>query len=199
MPPLDHIAWMRQAIAEADLGRGKTGDNPWVGCVIVDDQGVMLGRGHTQGPGENHAEAAAFGQAKTLGVSVEGATLYSTLEPCSFHGRTPACSRVIVERGVRRVVTGMRDPHPRVDGQGVRILRDGGIEVVEGVCEEEVRRQLGRWVLTFHPHEAVSRARALARTHAPDRVIELLALAYGVGVADTEPIVLSLAAQDRQR
>ena len=197
LPPLDHVVWMRQAIAEAGLARGKTGDNPWVGCVIVDDGGVVLGRGHTQGPGEDHAEAAAFRQAKELGLSVEGATLYSTLEPCSFHGRTPACSRAIVERGVRRVVTGMRDPHPRVDGQGLRILSDGGIEVVEAVCEVEVRQQLGRWVLLHHPHEPTQRARALLGTHSPARVAELMADVYGVDMAEVEPIVAALV--DSQR
>jgi len=110
--PLDHITWMRRAIVEADLARGRTGDNPWVGCVVVDEAGVLLGQGHTQGPGEDHAEMAAFRQADQRGLSLAGATLYSTLEPCSFHGRTPACSRVIVDRKIRRVITGMRDPNP---------------------------------------------------------------------------------------
>jgi diaminohydroxyphosphoribosylaminopyrimidine deaminase / 5-amino-6-(5-phosphoribosylamino)uracil reductase len=189
MPPLDHVAWMRRAIAEAELARGRTGDNPWVGCVIVDERGAMLGRGHTQGPGENHAEAAAFREAKELGLAVEGATLYSTLEPCAFHGRTPACSTAIVERGVRRVVTGMRDPHPRVNGAGIGILRSGGIEVIEGVCEDEVRRQLGRWVLTYHPHEPSARARALLDTHARADVVALLASTYGVDASDVEALV----------
>jgi diaminohydroxyphosphoribosylaminopyrimidine deaminase/5-amino-6-(5-phosphoribosylamino)uracil reductase len=191
-PPLDHIAWMRRAIAEAELARGHTGDNPWVGCVIVDDHGAMLGRGHTLGPGENHAEAAAFREAKELGRAVEGATLYSTLEPCAFHGRTPACSRAIVERGVRRVVTAMRDPHPRVNGAGVNILREGGIEVIEGVCEGEVRHQLGRWVLTYHPHEPTQRARALLDTHAPADLVALLASIYGVEASEVEAIVAPL-------
>jgi diaminohydroxyphosphoribosylaminopyrimidine deaminase/5-amino-6-(5-phosphoribosylamino)uracil reductase len=96
------------------------------------------------------------------GATVRGTTLYSTLEPCSFHGRTPACARSILARGFSRVVIGMRDPNPRVDGQGIRILRDGGVEVVEGVSEPEVRRQLGSWVLAFHPHEVRRRARAMA-------------------------------------
>jgi diaminohydroxyphosphoribosylaminopyrimidine deaminase / 5-amino-6-(5-phosphoribosylamino)uracil reductase len=184
---------MRRAIAVAELARGKTGDNPWVGCVIVDQHGALLGSGHTQGPGEDHAEAAAFGEAKRLGLSVEGATLYSTLEPCSFHGRTPACSRMIVERGVRRVVTGMRDPHPRVDGLGVRILRDGGLEVIEAVCEAEVRQQLGRWVLKYHPHEPSQRARALLGSHPPAEVAALLAGIYGIDAADAEPLVAALS------
>ena len=186
---LDHTAWMQRAIVEAEQARGKTGDNPWVGCVIVDDQGRLLAVGHTRGPGEDHAEIAAFRQASQQGLSLEGSTLYSTLEPCSFHGRTPACSRVIVEQKVRRVVTGMRDPHPRVDGVGVRILEEAGIEVLEGVCEADVRRQLGRWVLAYHPHEVVRRAQALAALHpAPERVARLAEI-YGVDAAQVERVL----------
>src|SRR3954464_1008103 len=88
----EHERWMRLAIDEAELARGTTGDNPWVGCVIVSPRGELLGRGHTLGPGEDHAEIAAARHAHSRGFSVLGATLYSTLEPCSFHGRTPACS-----------------------------------------------------------------------------------------------------------
>jgi diaminohydroxyphosphoribosylaminopyrimidine deaminase/5-amino-6-(5-phosphoribosylamino)uracil reductase len=158
---LDHQTNMRAAMAEAELARGKTGDNPWVGCVIVDGAGVIVARGHTQGPGEDHAEIEALREFRAHGSPVAEATLYSTLEPCSFHGRTPACARVIVESGIPRVIIGMRDPHPRVDGEGARILQRAGIEVVEGVCEDEVRKQLGAWVFAHHPHEPKRRALAL--------------------------------------
>lgn len=83
---------MRLAIEEAELARGATGDNPWVGCAIVSKQGEPVGRGHTLGPGDDHAEIAATRDAQAHEQSVVGATLYSTLEPCSFHGRTLACS-----------------------------------------------------------------------------------------------------------
>jgi diaminohydroxyphosphoribosylaminopyrimidine deaminase/5-amino-6-(5-phosphoribosylamino)uracil reductase len=190
---LNHATWMQSAIVEAELARGKTGDNPWVGCVVVDGDGVLLGQGHTQGPGEDHAEIAAFRQTAERGLSVEGATLYSTLEPCSFHGRTPACSRVIVDRKIRRVITGMRDPNPRVDGIGVRILTEAGIEVIEGVCEEEVRRQLGRWVLKYHPHEPLRRARELALLHPPSALVALLAGMYAVDTQEVEQLLGSVA------
>jgi diaminohydroxyphosphoribosylaminopyrimidine deaminase / 5-amino-6-(5-phosphoribosylamino)uracil reductase len=167
---------MRIAIEEAELARGSTGDNPWVGCAIVSADGVLLGRGHTLGPGEDHAEIAAARDAHARGFSVAGATLYSTLEPCSFHGRTPACSRSIAERGIARVVIGMPDPHPRVDGQGVRILREAGVEVIEGVCEAEVRRQLGGWVLTYHPHEPVRRAKTMPPEGRAERLAEIYAV-----------------------
>src|SRR6202158_2094311 len=160
----DHEGLMRLAIDEAELARGTTGDNPWVGCVIVNSHGEILAKGHTQGPGEDHAEIAAARSAKAHGRVIQGATMYSTLEPCSFHGRTPACSRVIVEHRLGRVVIGMRDPHPRVDGAGSQILRDAGIEVLEGICERDVRRQLGSWGFSYHPHEPFRRAKELAIT-----------------------------------
>jgi diaminohydroxyphosphoribosylaminopyrimidine deaminase / 5-amino-6-(5-phosphoribosylamino)uracil reductase len=191
---LDHTAWMQRAIAEAELARGKTGDNPWVGCVVVADNGALLGLGRTQGPGEDHAEIGAFRQAKQRGLSVDGATLYSTLEPCSFHGRTPACSQVIIDRNIRRVVTGMRDPNPRVDGVGVRILQESDIEVIEGICEQDVRRQLGGWVLQYHPHEAVRRARALGGEHPSAQLVADLAGVYGVSVDAMERVLAAAAA-----
>jgi diaminohydroxyphosphoribosylaminopyrimidine deaminase/5-amino-6-(5-phosphoribosylamino)uracil reductase len=187
----DDESMMRLAISEGERARGKTGDNPWVGCVVTGEGGVVVSRGCTQGPGEDHAEITALLDAAERGVAVRGSTMYSTLEPCSFHGRTPACARVIVERGIGRVVVGMRDPHPRVDGEGVRILRDAGIDVVEGVCEREVRRQLGSWVLAFHPHEPLRRARALAATLAPGALAEALAETYAIELARAEAIVRS--------
>lgn len=176
---------MYLAIEEAELARGSTGSNPWVGCVIASLEGELLGRGHTLGPGEDHAEIAAARDAHARGHSVAGAVLYSTLEPCSFHGRTPPCASAIAKRGIARVVIGMRDPHPRVDGQGVRILREAGVEVVEGVCEPEVRRQLGPWVLDQHPHEPLSRARSLSHQN----IVRHLAETYDVNPSRIEALL----------
>ncbi|MEI9952677.1 MAG: bifunctional diaminohydroxyphosphoribosylaminopyrimidine deaminase/5-amino-6-(5-phosphoribosylamino)uracil reductase RibD [Pseudomonadota bacterium] len=181
----DHEQWMHLAIEEGELARGMTGDNPWVGCVIVGPSGSLVGRGHTQGPGEDHAEIAAARDAEARGQQVIGATLYSTLEPCSFHGRTPACSRSIAARGIARVVIGIRDPHPRVDGEGIRILREAGVEVIEGVCESEVRRQLGLWILEHHPHEALRRARALSGQERLDGLADI----YGVDRARIQALL----------
>jgi len=147
-------------MAEAERARGATGDNPWVGSVLV-HAGAIVARGHTQGPGEDHAEIGALREARAAGIPLAEATLFSTLEPCSFHGRTPACARVIAESGVGRLVTGIRDPNPRVDGAGAAIVRAAGVLVVEDVCAAEIRRQLGTWIVRYHPHEPLARARAL--------------------------------------
>jgi diaminohydroxyphosphoribosylaminopyrimidine deaminase / 5-amino-6-(5-phosphoribosylamino)uracil reductase len=176
---------MRLAIDEGELARGTTGNNPWVGCAIVSSGGALLGRGHTLGPGEDHAEIAAARHAHANGHSVVGATLYSTLEPCSFHGRTPACARSIAERGIARVIIAMRDPHPRVDGEGIRILREAGIDVIEGVCEDDVRRQLGLWVLDHHPHDAVRRLQAISEQQRIVRLAEI----YGVEASRIEAML----------
>ncbi len=181
----EHERWMRLAMEEAELARGTTGDNPWVGCVIVSPSGELIGSGHTLGPGEDHAEISAAHQAHAAGHSVVGATLYSTLEPCSFHGRTPACARSIAARRIARVVMGMPDPHPRVDGEGVRILRDAGIEVIEGVCQPEIRSQLGAWVLEQHPHEPLRRAQAIPVQERVSRLAEI----YGVDRSRIEALL----------
>jgi diaminohydroxyphosphoribosylaminopyrimidine deaminase/5-amino-6-(5-phosphoribosylamino)uracil reductase len=184
-----HLHWMRQAIAEAERARGKTGDNPWVGCVIVSAEGLAVGRGHTQGPGEDHAEVGALREARGAGAALPACTLYSTLEPCSFHGRTPSCARGIVSHGVGTVVIAMRDPNPRVDGLGIQILRDGGVQVIDGVCEAEVRQQLGAWVLRFHPHEVIRRASALLARGDEATTARALAEAYAVPLAEAERVV----------
>ena len=184
----EHERWMRLAIEEAEFARGTTGDNPWVGCVIVNVRGELLGRGHTLGPGEDHAEVAAARDAHVQGHGVVGATLYSTLEPCSFHGRTPACAKSIAERGIAQVVIGMHDPHPRVNGAGTLILRDANVEVIEGVCESEVRRQLGLWVLAQHPHEPLRRAQKLPEA---ERVAQLAEI-YGVDRCRIEALFATL-------
>lgn len=167
-------------MTEAELARGTTGDNPWVGCVIASAAGELIGKGHTQGPGEAHAEIAAAREAQLAGHSIVGAHLYSTLEPCAFHGRTPACSHSIAQRGIAKVILAMRDPHPRVNGEGIRILEAAGVAVVEGVCEEAVRIQLGQWVLQHHPHEILARAKAQRIEVANPQSIALLAKTYGV-------------------
>jgi diaminohydroxyphosphoribosylaminopyrimidine deaminase / 5-amino-6-(5-phosphoribosylamino)uracil reductase len=179
---------MRLAIAQAELARGNTGDNPWVGCVITSPRGQVLGAGFTRGPGEHHAEISAAADAAARGHSIAGATLYSTLEPCSFHGRTPACAHAIVSRGLARVVLGIRDPNPKVDGAGLRILQAGGIEVLEGVCGLEISRQLGPWIARYHPHLLVREAEQLSQLPRHER-LQALSARYAVSPELIETLI----------
>jgi len=116
---------MREALAEARRALGRTHPNPAVGAVVVKD-GQIVGRGHTAPAGGPHAEVRAIADA---GPRARGADLFTTLEPCDHHGRTPPCTDAIVAAGVARVFSGSSDPNPLVDGRGVRRLRELGIPV----------------------------------------------------------------------
>ncbi len=111
-----------------------THPNPRVGAVVVGSDGRVLGEGAHLGPGAAHAEAIALAQA---GEAATGATVYSTLEPCTVHGRTPPCVDALISAGVARVVIGAMDPDKRVSGRGIAALRQAGVKVVEGVMAEE--------------------------------------------------------------
>ncbi|MDX8380626.1 MAG: bifunctional diaminohydroxyphosphoribosylaminopyrimidine deaminase/5-amino-6-(5-phosphoribosylamino)uracil reductase RibD [Ghiorsea sp.] len=135
MKPEEHIPWMMLALAEATKALGRTHPNPAVGAVVVRD-GEVIGRGYTQPCGGNHAEVEALLDAKQHEISVEGATLYVTLEPCAKVGRTPACTSAIIPAGISTVVFASSDPNPNMSG-GAKILMDADIEVIAGVCKEE--------------------------------------------------------------
>ena len=109
----------------AEQGRLTCSPNPPVGCIIY-RSGRVLGRGFHARPGEGHAEVNALANAEE---DVSGATVYVSLEPCAFVGRTPACAETLVDAKVERVVVAAQDPHPRVDGAGIAILRQAGIKV----------------------------------------------------------------------
>ncbi|MFO0555227.1 MAG: bifunctional diaminohydroxyphosphoribosylaminopyrimidine deaminase/5-amino-6-(5-phosphoribosylamino)uracil reductase RibD [Polyangiaceae bacterium] len=186
----EHEAFMDFAIREAEAARGKTGDNPWVGCAIVSSAGELVSVGHTQGPGEDHAEIVAMHVARAAGVALDDVVLYSTLEPCAFHGRTPACAHAIVTAGVRRVVTGILDPNPRVDGEGLRILGRAGVEVVSDVRADRIRAQLAPWIFRYHPHEPARVHEALvARLGDRPAALDALARHYGVDVEVAASVV----------
>ena len=114
----------------------RTHPNPRVGAVVVAPDGQVIGEGAHVGPGRAHAEAVALAEA---GEGARGATIYSTLEPCTVDGRTPPCVDALIASGIRRVVVGAIDPDPRVSGKGIETLRGAGIEVVEGVMTDEIR------------------------------------------------------------
>lgn len=134
---------MAIAIAEGEKARLHAPPNPWVGAIIVNTDDVIVGQGHTQAPGDAHAEIEALRQA---GESARGATMVVTLEPCNHHGRTGPCVEAIIQAGVTRVVIGIGDPDARVAGTGVEALRRAGIDVVNDVLHEEVQDQLAPYL-----------------------------------------------------
>ena len=130
---------MGVALALAERGRGQTAPNPNVGCVIVKD-GRVAGRGWTQPGGRPHAEAMALTQA---GAAARESTVYVTLEPCAHTSeRGPACSMLLAEAGVARVVMALGDPDPRTDGAGIARLCAAGVHITTGVRTEEARRTM---------------------------------------------------------
>ena len=145
---------MRAALALAERGLGVCWPNPSVGCVIVKN-GRVVGRGATAPGGRPHAETQALAMA---GETARGATAYVTLEPCNHTGQTPPCTEALIAAGVAHVVVAGTDPDPRVDGGGIKRLRDAGIEVTTGVLSAEAdamqagfltRVRLGRPLVTL--------------------------------------------------
>jgi diaminohydroxyphosphoribosylaminopyrimidine deaminase/5-amino-6-(5-phosphoribosylamino)uracil reductase len=181
-----------RALDLADRGRGKTGDHPVVGAVVVRD-GEVVGEGWYEFDGVRHAEAIALERA---GDAARGATLYVTLEPCSHHGRTPPCAAAVVAAGVARVVVGARDPNPVVDGRGLDRLRAAGIEV-ELLDDLTARRQNEAWrvwksldrpfvtykaAITLDGRVAVPGRRWVSGEESRRRVHELRAASHAVAV-----------------
>ena len=134
---MDHARWMHRCLELARHGAGQVAPNPLVGAVLVQGE-VVLAEGWHRRFGGPHAEVEclrAFGD----GPVPEDAVMVVSLEPCSHHGKTPPCADLLVERGVKRVVIGQRDPFAEVAGRGVELLRAAGVQVTEGVLERECR------------------------------------------------------------
>lgn len=128
--------YMRRAIKLAKKGSGHVNPNPLVGAVIVRD-GEIIGEGYHECYGQLHAERNAIANAKKRGNSLEGSTIYVTLEPCCHYGKTPPCTEAIIEEKIERVVVGSDDPNPLVSGKGFQMLREKGIEVIPHFLKEE--------------------------------------------------------------
>lgn len=143
-----HETTMHRCLELAIKGAGYAAPNPMVGCVIVDSDQNILGEGYHKQCGGPHAEVNAIYSVQDKSL-LRDATLYVNLEPCAHHGKTPPCANLIVEMGIPRVVIGMKDPHEKVAGKGIEILRQAGIEVITGV-EEKACRELNKRFITFH-------------------------------------------------
>ncbi|WP_328321921.1 bifunctional diaminohydroxyphosphoribosylaminopyrimidine deaminase/5-amino-6-(5-phosphoribosylamino)uracil reductase RibD [Streptomyces sp. NBC_00388] len=133
---------MRRALERAAAQVGSTGENPAVGCVLLDADGATIATGAHRGPGTPHAEVAALRQADGR---QRGATAVVTLEPCDHQGRTGPCSQALIEAGIRRVLYAVADPNLVAAG-GARRLRDAGVEVVGGVLQAEGETVLEMWL-----------------------------------------------------
>ena len=140
--------YMFRCLQLAKKGEYYVAPNPMVGAVLVmttsDETGnqktFIIGEGWHQRFGESHAEVNCIREAERRGYKdFSRCTLYVSLEPCSHYGKTPPCAGLIVSKGIRRVVVGMKDPNPLVAGKGIKILRDAGIEVETGILEKECR------------------------------------------------------------
>lgn len=127
--------YMERAIELAKKGAGFVSPNPMVGAVIVKN-GKIIGEGYHRKYGSNHAEVNAFLNAKE---DVSGAEMYVTLEPCSHYGHTPPCAKAIIDHKISKVYIGSLDVNPLVAGNGVKMLRDAGIDVEVGVMEKECK------------------------------------------------------------
>jgi diaminohydroxyphosphoribosylaminopyrimidine deaminase / 5-amino-6-(5-phosphoribosylamino)uracil reductase len=160
---------MDLAIGLGQRARQIAPPNPWVGAVILDRTGALIGQGSTRAPGEAHAEVVALADA---GDAANGATLVVTLEPCGHHGRTPPCVDAIIAAGIERVVVGVEDPDPNVRGAGIEQLRNAGIDVIVGVERDAVEEGLRAYLhhrTTGLPYVVVKLAATLdGRTAAPD-------------------------------
>ena len=155
MAPEDY---MRIAINEALKGEGWTNPNPMVGAVIVKD-GRILSKDYHHKCGEYHAERNAI---LNCGEDMRGAEIYVTLETCCHYGKTPPCTEIIIQSGIRKVYVGSMDKNPLVAGKGVEMLKAHGIEVVTGVLEEECRATVtgaSKWITGEASRERVQRSR----------------------------------------
>jgi pyrimidine deaminase RibD-like protein len=140
--PVNDEAYMRMALTAGRRALPDCLPNPPVGCILV-RHGEVIGSGYTQAPGADHAEAMALRQVQG---DLSDVTVYVSLEPCSFHGRTPACALTLIERGVRRVIVALIDPDPRNAGKGIQMLRTAGVSVQIGLLKEEAAADLGPYL-----------------------------------------------------
>lgn len=143
-----HERYMNRCLTLAKLGAGRVAPNPMVGAVLV-HEGRIIGGGFHERYGGPHAEVNCIGSVGEYDKAlVPLSTLYVSLEPCAHHGKTPPCADLIIQKSIRKVVIGCRDPFTEVDGKGIRKLEDAGVSVIHGILEKECR-ELNRRFLTM--------------------------------------------------
>ncbi|MEM9052853.1 MAG: bifunctional diaminohydroxyphosphoribosylaminopyrimidine deaminase/5-amino-6-(5-phosphoribosylamino)uracil reductase RibD [Bacteroidota bacterium] len=143
----NHKLYMKRCLELASMGMGNVAPNPMVGCVLVKD-GKIIGEGYHRVYGEPHAEVNAIRSVKDPN-EFKDSTIYVSLEPCSHYGKTPPCADLIINSRIPRVVIAQKDPNPLVAGNGIKKLREAGIEVIEGVLETEAK-EINRRFNVFH-------------------------------------------------
>jgi diaminohydroxyphosphoribosylaminopyrimidine deaminase/5-amino-6-(5-phosphoribosylamino)uracil reductase len=131
--------WMQQALDLAKKGIGAVSPNPMVGCVIVSEEGELVGKGYHKKYGEAHAEVHAV-DSVTKKSALKNATVYVTLEPCSHQGKTTPCAPMLAKLPIKKVIIAMKDPNPAVNGKGILHLRNNGVEVETGTLKEEAEK-----------------------------------------------------------
>lgn len=136
---------MQRALSLAGKGAGYVSPNPMVGCVIVSADGNIIGEGYHERYGQAHAEVNAVNAVEDTAL-LKNATVYVTLEPCAHQGKTPPCADMLVELPIKKVVVAMKDPSPQVNGKGIELLRDKGIDVLTGVLHEEAEELNEAWL-----------------------------------------------------
>lgn len=133
---MNDIFYMKRAIALSKLGEFTTAPNPNVGCVIVKNNHI-IGEGWHKKSGDDHAEINAL---KIAGKQAKGSTIYITLEPCNYFGRTPPCCHALVKAGIYRAIISNIDPNPQVSGKGVLYLKQSGVLVEIGLLSQESKK-----------------------------------------------------------
>lgn len=152
---MEYANYIAHCIEIARRGEYFVAPNPMVGAVLVDSNGTIIAEGWHEKYGEGHAEVNCFRHLETSkyrDLEMSKCTLFVSLEPCSHYGKTPPCAKLIIQKGVGRVVVGMLDPNPLVAGKGVQMLRDAGIEVIVGVLEKECRELNKRFLCLHEKH-----------------------------------------------
>lgn len=152
---MDYTNYIARCIELARLGEYYVAPNPMVGAVLVrNSDKTILGEGWHRQFGQAHAEVNCFADAerKEQNINYKDCTLFVSLEPCSHYGKTPPCAKLLIEKGVGRVVVGMQDSNPQVSGRGIEMLRRAGIEVVVGVLEKECRMLNKRFLCLQEKH-----------------------------------------------